>query len=145
MHSKRLKPLHAVAQRHEDDAVKRYVNHQEQLRRHELRLSELEAYVAEYSRMPSQTQDMLQVRVRREFVERLRGVVKMQLSVVQQARAACEQERTRWLAAHRSTEVLDKLAAQYRARELRAADRIAQRETDDIATQLWRSLQGGAP
>ena len=139
MHSKRLKPLHQVAQKKEDDAVKRYVDRQEQLRRQELRLSELEAYVAEYSRPPGQTVDMMQVRMRRDFVERLRGIVQMQVTVVQQARAACEVERSRWVIAHRSTEVLDKLAAKYRANEARIADRHAQRESDEIAVQLWRA------
>ena len=138
MQSIRLKPLHVTAQRKEDAAVQRYLERQQQLQRHETRLAELEAYLSEYSRPPARSQSGVQLRMRREFIDRLRGIVRIEANAVEQARAACEAERARWLLAHRSTEVLDKLGAHYRAHEARVEDRRLQRESDEIATQRWR-------
>ena len=142
MHSSRLKPLHRVAQKKEDTAVRRYVERQQVLQQHEKRLAELEGYLAEYSRPQTQQQDMVQLRLRREFIERLRGIVKIEVGVVEQARLACNSERAQWLVAHRSTEVLDRLALCYRKQEARVEDKRQQRENDEIAVQLWRSIQG---
>lgn len=137
MHSSRLKPLHTVARRREDDAVQRYVERQEHLRTHEKRLAELEAYLAEYSRPPPRPESGVQLGLRRDFIDKLRSVIRIEAAVVEQARAACNVERASWLLAHRSTEVLDKLAARYRANEMRTEDRRLQRESDEIAVQSW--------
>jgi flagellar protein FliJ len=137
MHSKRLEPLHAVARAREDGAVQRYVARQEHLRTHERKLAQLESYLDDYTRATPRAAAAAQLRVRREFIEQLRRVIQMEAGVVADARAACEAERANWLLAHRDTEVLDKLAARYRAGEARVAETRAQRETDEIAVQRW--------
>jgi len=137
MDSNRLRPLHGVARAREDDAVQRYVARQKHLRLHEGKLAQLEAYLGEYTRAVPHAQASAQLTLRREFIDRLRSVIRMEASIVAEARAACEAERASWLLAHRSTQVLDKLAEACRAQEARVADRRAQKETDELAAQLW--------
>lgn len=137
MNSDRLKPLHTVARAREDDAVQRYVARQEHLRQHETKLAQLEAYLGEYTRAVPKAQASAQFTLRREFIDKLRSVIRMEASIVAEARVACEAERASWLLAHRSTKVLDKLAETYRAHEARAADRREQKETDEFAVQIW--------
>lgn len=145
MQSQRLKPLQDAAKVREDNAVARFVDRQHELQRHETRLAELRTYVHDYSRVKAESEVGTLLRIRREFVERLREIVCLEEHAVAQAKVACEVERARWLLAHRSTEVLDKLTAQYRAEEKRVENRLAQRESDDVASQLWRKAHGPAP
>jgi flagellar protein FliJ len=145
MHSSRLEPIHRIARKNEEGAVRRFVERQRLLAQQQTRLRELRGYLADYCRAPAQPQASVLLRVRREFIERLRGAVSMQEAAVEQARLACEQERARWLLAHRNTEVLDRLAAQYRVQEARVEDRRAQRETDEVAAQLWLAMERERP
>ena len=142
MEASRMKPLQDAARSREDDAVNRFVSCQRELQRHETRLIELRAYVTDYSKVKGEVQVGTLLRIRREFVDRLREIVKMEEQAVVQARLACDAERAHWLAAHRSTEMLDKLTAQYRTQEAKVETRRDQRETDDVATQVWRNVHG---
>ena len=137
MHSSRVKPLRDAAQRTEDSAVQRLVERQHALAAQEKKLGELRGYAEDYSRPPSAALSVPMARSRREFLERLRQAVALQEVAVQKARLACEQERARWLAAHRSTEVLDRLAEHLRAGESRAHERRLSREHDEVAVQRW--------
>lgn len=143
MNSSRLRPLRDAAQQKEDGAVRRFAEKQGALASQESRLAELRGYLAEYAK-PATAQLGTLLRMRRDFVERLREVVRAQEAAVEQARQACALERARWLLAHRSTEVLDKLAERYRTAEVRADDRRAQRESDELATRLWRASRPGS-
>ena len=145
MHSERMKPLQEIAKTREEDAVTRFVACQRELARHEKKLIELRTYVADYSKVKGEPQFGTLLRIRREFVDRLREIVKMEEQEVVKARLACDTERAQWLAAHRNTEVLDKLTAQYRAQEARAEGRQSQKETDELAAQLWRRAHGLNP
>lgn len=143
MHSNRMKPLQEIAKTREDDAVARFAEKQRELSRHETRLLELRAYVADYSRQGGgAAQSMQSLQIRRAFVDRLRQIVTIQEQTVAKARLACDAERAHWLAAHRNTEVLEKLTETYRKAEARVEERRTQKETDEQAAQLWRAMNG---
>jgi flagellar FliJ protein len=145
MHSQRMKPLQEAAKSREDDAVTRFVERQRELARHESRLTELRAYVQDYSKVKGDTHFGHLLQIRRDFVDRLREIVRIEEQEVERARLACDTERAHWLAAHRSTSVLDKLTEQYRAEESRAENRRSQKESDELAAQIWRRGHGSNP
>lgn len=137
MESSRLKPLLDAAQKKEDAFTARLLEKRRTLQQAERKLGELKAYLEDYCRHQDRTITPAMLRSRRDFVDRLRSAVAMQEGVVRLARDACEQERGRWLGAHRSTEIFDKLTEQSLREERRHADRREARDSDEVAAQRW--------
>lgn len=137
MDSSRLKPLLDAKQKKEEAFTRRLQERQQALAQSERKLAELRHYLEDYCRPQSITTTPAMLRSRREFIERLRSAVKLQEGVVRAAREACEQERQRWMSAHRDTEVFDRLTEASLRQEQRAEDRRQGREHDEIAAQRW--------
>ena len=81
---------------------------------------------------------------RRAFLDRLNSAVEQQCQTVDRNREKVEMERSRLLLASRDKQVLEQLAASYRAQERQAADRRSQREMDDLGARLARPSLGAA-
>jgi flagellar FliJ protein len=139
----RLQPLQHLAGSREDAAVKRLVDQQRIVAERGARLRELETYLSEYEKAVPGAGGSTLLANRHAFVARLREAVNFQARSVEQARAACDVERGRWLARHRDVAVLDQLAATYEARERRDHEHQVQKHMDEFALRRFLDGRGG--
>lgn len=137
--STRLEPLQMVAGQREDEALRQMAECRNRVEEHENRLTELQRYLKEYTEHSAHVSTPALISNRQAFLAKLRQAEIIQMQVLEQARAQCEAERTRWLLKHRDVGVLEQLAASYRVQEQRHAERHEQKNMDELATQ--RSLR----
>lgn len=105
----------------------------------EARHAELCRYEAEYAEraLPGRTA-VLALRQQSAFLARLREAVAFQAERRRRCASEVEQQRERWLAAHREVEKLDLLAAQF-ARQLQQREQRRQsRDMDEAALRAHR-------
>jgi len=148
--SKRIDPLLKRAQEHEDAVARDLAERQRMLDTHLSRLDELRRYAEEYAGAQMAATSPAQLMNRRAFLDRLDSAVAQQRQTVDSNREKVEAERARLLLASRDKQVLEQLAASYRAQERQVAERRDQREMDDLGARRVRLLQtpsqdGGEP
>lgn len=149
--SKRFDPLLKRAQDHEDEVARDLAERQRALDTHVSRLDELRRYAEEYAGAQMSTTSPAQLINRRAFLDRLDSAVAQQRKTVDNNREKVDAERARLLLASRDKQVLEQLAASYRAQEKVVTDRRDQREMDDLGARRSRQSQredgenGGAP
>ncbi len=136
--SRRMDPLLSRAQDREDAAARELARHQQVLAQHESRLAELRRYADEYANSQMAATSPAQLANRRAFVDRLQQAVQQQSVAVDDNRRTVEVERSRLLLASRDKQVLEKLAASYRAQERQVDERRQQREMDDLGARRAR-------
>lgn len=140
LRSTRLEPLQMAAEQREEEALRQMAECRNRVREHETRLAELQRYLQEYNADVAAVSTPALISNRQAFLAKLRQAEEVQMQLLQQARAQCEAEQTRWLLKRRDVGVLDQLAAAYRVEEKRHADRREQREMDELATSRGRRL-----
>jgi flagellar FliJ protein len=138
MQSQRLDPLLRRAQQHEDEVARDLAERQRALATHESRLEELRRYAEEYANSQMAATSLAQLANRRAFLDRLESAVQQQCQTVDRNREKVEMERSRLLLASRDKQVLEQLAASYRAQERKVDDRRSQREMDDLGARRVR-------
>jgi flagellar FliJ protein len=126
--SRRLDPLLRRAQDKEDEVAKALAERQQALDMHQSRLAELRQYADEYASAQLATTSAAQLLNRRAFLDRLDNAVQAQSRTVDSNRERVDAERARLLLASRDKQVLEQLAASYRAQEKQAENRRDQRE-----------------
>lgn len=136
--SRRIDPLLSRAQDREDAAARELARQQQVLAQHESRLLELRRYAEEYANSQLAATSPAQLANRRAFVERLQSAVEQQSRAVDSNRRTLEVERGRLLLASRDKQVLEQLAASYRAQEQKVDERRSQRELDDLGARRAR-------
>lgn len=136
--SRRIDPLLSRAQDREDAAARELARHQQVLAQHESRLAELRRYAEEYANSQLAATSPAQLSNRRAFIERLQSAVEQQSHAVDSNRRSVEVERGRLLLASRDKQVLEQLAASYRAQEQQLDERRSQREMDDLGARRAR-------
>ena len=136
--SRRMDPLLSRAQDREDAAARELARHQQVLAQHESRLAELRRYADEYANSQMAATSPAQLANRRAFVDRLQQAVEQQSLAVADNRRTVEVERSRLLLASRDKQVLEQLAASYRAQERQVDERRQQREMDDLGARRAR-------
>lgn len=146
MQSKRIDPLLKRAQEKEDTVARELADRQRLLETHQTRLEELRRYADEYSNQQMANAQMAatspaQLLNRRAFLERLDSAVEQQQKTVEGNVEKVEAERGRLLLASRDKQVLEQLAASYRAQEMQVVERRSQREMDDLGARRVRLLQ----
>lgn len=141
MRSQRMTPLLQVAHKRQDAAAKEMASRSRQLGEAEQRLDALRAYVAEYARQDHSASFSHPALLanRQAFREKLDAAVAEQSRVVDRSRQECDVERARLLLASKDAKVMEKLAASYRADELRAGDKRVQNELDDLGARSVRA------
>jgi flagellar FliJ protein len=151
MQSKRFDPLLKRAQDHEDEVARDLAERQRSLDTHVSRLDELRRYADEYAGAQMAATSPAQLMNRRAFLDRLDSAVAQQRQTVDNNREKVEAERARLILASRDKQVLEQLAASYRAQERVVTDRRDQREMDDLGARRSRQAQredndnGGTP
>ncbi|KAF1017215.1 MAG: hypothetical protein GAK31_00475 [Stenotrophomonas maltophilia] len=144
--SKRIDPLLKRAQDHEGEVARDLAERQRTLDTHLSRLEELRRYAEEYASQQMANAQMAatspaQLLNRRAFLDRLDSAVEQQQLTVDGNREKVEAERARLLLASRDKQVLEQLAASYRAQEKVVTDRRDQREMDDLGARRARQAQ----
>ncbi|WP_058834648.1 flagellar export protein FliJ [Luteimonas abyssi] len=137
--SRRIDPLLSRAQDHEDSVARVLAERQRVLADHETRLDELRRYADEYAGSQLAATSPAQLSNRRAFLDRLQSAVDQQSRTVDQSRQIVEVERGRLLLASRDKQVLEQLAASYRAQERQVDERRSQREMDDLGARRARA------
>ena len=141
MQSRRFDPLLRRAQEHEDTVARDLAERQRAHEMQESRLAELRRYAEEYASSQMAAISPAQLANRRAFLDRLESAVEQQSRTVDSSRERLEAERTRLLLASRDKQVLEQLAASYRAQERRVDERRSQREMDDLGARRVRAAQ----
>ncbi|WP_374013903.1 flagellar export protein FliJ [Pseudoxanthomonas koreensis] len=139
MQSRRIDPLLRRAQEHEDAVARELAERQRAHVLQESRLDELRRYVDEYGCSQMAATSPAQLANRRAFLDRLESAVEQQSRNVDNSRQHLEAERTRLLLASRDKQVLEQLAASYRAQERKVDERRSQREMDDLGARRVRA------
>jgi len=137
--SRRFDPLLSRAQEAEDAAARELAQRQRALAEHEARLAELRRYAEEYAGSQMSATSPAQLANRRAFIDRLQSAVEQQSRTVDSNRQSVELERGRLLLASRDKQVLEQLAASYRAQERKVDERRSQREMDDLGARRVRA------
>ncbi|KAF1688333.1 flagellar export protein FliJ [Pseudoxanthomonas taiwanensis] len=150
MQSRRLDPLLRRAQEREDAVARELAERQRAHALQESRLEELRRYLEEYASTQMTAVSPAQLANRRAFLDRLESAVEQQSRNVDLSRQRLEAERARLLLASRDKQVLEQLAASYRAQEQKLDERRSQREMDDLGARRARARQveggeGGMP
>jgi len=136
--SRRIDPLLNRAQETEDAAARVLADRQTTLAQHEAQLVELRRYADEYGSSQLTAISPAQLANRRAFLDRLQSAVEQQSRTVDNSRETVEIERSRLLLASRDKQVLEQLAASYRAQERQVDERRSQRELDDLGARRVR-------
>ena len=136
--SRRIDPLLNRAQETEDAAARVLAERQSTLAQHEAQLVELRRYAEEYGNSQMAATSPAQLANRRAFLDRLQSAVEQQSRTVDNSRQTVEIERGRLLLASRDKQVLEQLAASYRAQERQVDERRSQRELDDLGARRVR-------
>ena len=139
--SRRLDPLLRRAQDHEYAVARALAERQQALDMHLSRLEELRRYAEEYAGAQMAATSPSQLMNRRAFLDRLDSAVQQQSQTVDRNRERVDAERARLLLASRDKQVLEQLAASYRAREKQVEERRDQREMDDLGARRARQAQ----
>ena len=139
--SRRIDPLLNRAQDNEDAVARVLADRQRALQQNESRLDELRRYAAEYGQSQLAATSPAQLANRRAFLDRLQSAVEQQSRTVDNSRETVEVERGRLLLASRDKQVLEQLAASYRAQERQVDERRSQRELDDLGARRVRIAQ----
>ena len=139
--SRRLDPLLRRAQDHEDEVARALAERQQSLDMHQSRLEELRRYADEYANAQMAATSPSQLMNRRAFLDRLDSAVQQQSQTVDRNRERVDAERARLLLASRDKQVLEQLAASYRAQEQKVEDRRDQREMDALGARRARQAQ----
>ena len=136
--SRRIDPLLNRAQETEDAAARVLAERQSTLAQHEAQLVELRRYAEEYGNSQMAATSPAQLANRRAFLDRLQSAVEQQSRAVDNSRQTVEIERGRLMLASRDKQVLEQLAASYRAQERQVDERRSQRELDDLGARRVR-------
>lgn len=139
MQSRRIDPLLRRAQEHEDEVARDLAERQRLLDTHVARLAELRRYAEEYAHGQVAATSPAALSNRQAFLDRLDSAVQQQAQTVDQNRAKVEAERARLILASREKQVLEQLAASYRAQEQQVVARREQREMDDLGGRRARA------
>src|SRR5690606_35012042 len=141
MQSRRIDPLLRRAQDHEDAVAHELAERQRAHELQESRLEELRRYAEAYASGQMSAIRPAQLANRRAFLHRLESAVEQQSRNVDSSRQRLEAERARLLLASRDKQVLEQLAASYRAQERQVDERRSQREMDDLGARRVRAAQ----
>lgn len=132
--SKRLAPIHHLAQGRENDAARQLAESQRLVAQQENQLQEMERYLSEYSegRVGASMAPALLAN-REAFLKQLAEALRWQSGAVADARQRLQQAREHWVGKHRDTDVLEHLIDRSHNDERRVQERRLQRELDEFA------------
>jgi flagellar FliJ protein len=139
--SKRLKPVHRIAESREQTAAKELGDSTRYVHEQEARLEELRRYHAEYLERFHSAAKMgmsaLQLQEYRAFLAKLERAIREQQEIIKDGRNAHKFKKNNWQQKHVRTQALGKVIDRYKNAENKAEDKREQKESDE------RNLRGG--
>lgn len=133
--SKRLKPVHRVAESREQTAARELGASRRHLNEQEERLNELRRYHTEYlERFHTAAKvgmSALQLQEYRAFLAKLERAIREQETVIANSRDVQEFKKDNWQQKHVRTQVLGNVIDRYKQAETKAEDKREQKESDD--------------
>jgi len=135
MRSKRLAPLHSLADMHQRNTARRLGTAQETLDRHRERLRELIGYRDDYARRYAQAMraglSSSSMRDYGLFLDRLNRAIAQQQGMVEADVRQRDEFERQWREHDTQTRALNKVVERCRTQERREHERREQREMDD--------------
>lgn len=139
--SNRIQPLKNLASRHEQQAARVLGQSRTQLGAQLKRLQELFSYREDYQqRFRREAKKGIagaQLQSYQTFIQQLDEAIRQQQTQVEQAEKNCSTVTSAWRETHIRTQVLDKTIQKLQATESRQAEKISQRETDDLMNNRY--------
>lgn len=144
--STKIEPIKALAERDEQARSLDYSGCKQRLDEACSKLEELLNYREEYDSAPLSDEghlDIAKLQENRQFLVKLTQVIQLQEQNVERLRELTESAREAWLNSRVKTKNLDRLSENYRDEEDRAAERVEQKQSDELNSQrfLWQQLQ----
>ncbi|HEB56069.1 MAG TPA: flagellar export protein FliJ [Gammaproteobacteria bacterium] len=135
--SSRIQPLKNLASRHEQQAARVLGQTQMQLGQQQGRLRELFNYREEYQqRFHLQAKNGIggaQLQAYQSFMQQLDEAIRQQRRQIEQSEQACHTVTAQWREKYIRSQVLDKTIQRLQVKEARQAEKILQRESDELA------------
>jgi flagellar FliJ protein len=139
--SKRLGPVHRVAESKEQTAAKELGDSTRYVHEQEARLQELRNYHAEYLEKFHTAAKMgmsaLQLQEFRAFLAKLERAIREQETIIKDGKNVHKFKKDNWQQKHVRTQALGNVIDRYKQAEIKEQDKREQKESDD------RNLRGG--
>lgn len=133
--SKRLKPVQRFAHSKEQKAARMMGQAKKNLQQEEAKLEQLKLYHQEYlerfQQMAAEGMSSTQLLEYRAFLAKLDEAIKQQQEVVAASVVNHSSSKNFWKKKHSRTQALNKAVERFQQQELKSADRIEQKESDD--------------
>lgn len=133
--SKRLKPVHRVAESREQVAARELSNSRRYVHQQEERLGKLRSYHAEYlERFHSAAKvgmSAIQLQEYRAFLAKLERAIQEQEAIIVDGRNVQQFKKDTWRQKRVRTQALGKVIDRYKQAENKAEDKREQKEADD--------------
>jgi flagellar FliJ protein len=144
--SERLEPIADLQRDKETEATRVLGEFQRSYLAQERRLAELELYQREYQQrfhaLGNTGAAIERFREYRQFSEKLNHAIQQQRRLVEECRRELELQNRSWSEISSRRRALDKVIDRFRLEEVAQAQRREQRESDDRAQRMRRSLDG---
>ncbi len=140
--SSKIEPVKALAARDEQARSMDYSTCKQRLDDASTKLEELLRYREDYDRPPTSADgrlDIAKLQENRQFLAKLSEVIKLQERNVAKLQHVAEHARNEWLASRVKTKNLDQLSENYVREENREAERVEQKQADELTGQrfIW--------
>ncbi len=133
--SKRLKPVHRVAESREQTAAREMGDSQRYVHKQEERLEELRRYHNEYLERfhtaAKQGMSAIQLQEYRAFLAKLERAIREQEAIIKDGRNVHQLNKDNWQQKHIRTQALGNVIDRYKQAENKAQDKREQNEADD--------------
>ena len=133
--TQRLAPIHELARKREDEAVRVLAETRRLLALRESQLCELERYTEPASTALS----VEMLRNREVFRQKLGEAIIQQRRVIEQVKRQMELHRQQWIEAHQQTEIYARLVDRAQQQEASRQALRDQRDQDELALRLLRA------
>lgn len=140
--SDRFKPIHSLAQKHENMAAQTLGKIQRELSEHHSKLTELMMYYQDYTTRFNEKaikgMNIIQVQSYQKFISQLEIAISQQKKHIKRVSEACDSSRAEWTAERQKTQVLEKVMTRYIKQEQQIHNRQEQRLSDEhVSNQFW--------
>ena len=142
MRSKRMQPVAQHAEQIEQEAVQRFVQAQNDLEAARQQLQQLMDYREEYAQKLSSGSSMgmtiQRMRDYQVFIEKLGRAIDQAHRDIASKQNVCEQKKLDWLKCRSRSQALEMVVEKYRLEEVKAQEKIEQKEQDEHGARLSR-------
>ena len=140
MRSKKLQPVVRHVENNEQSALKAVAFSQQKLQQHQNQLQQLKEYKSDYENKHSSATGVsysaLQLQEFNRFLHQLNDTIKQQQEVVQMAKREVDIKRQSWKHTRSRSDAMHKVVDKIQASEMKRADRIEQKNMDEVALRI---------